>query len=103
MHPELMKLLKVLSCSLQLELDGSFLSVSLLFVSLSSLSFHLAISKAYNILSDTEKRERYDRFGEEGLNPQNLNHGHFYRTNFEFDLFRQMFGDNPFDDEGSKL
>ena len=84
-------------------MDHLSLCLSSLCLSLSSLSLYLAISKAYNILSDPEKRERYDRFGEEGLNPQNLNHGHFYRTNFEFDLFRQMFGDNPFDDEGSKL
>ena len=62
----------------------------------------LAISKAYHVLSDPEKRERYDKFGEEGINPQNVSQS-FYRNDFEFDLFRQMFGDDPFGSSGKRI
>ncbi|KAG2195946.1 hypothetical protein INT47_007082 [Mucor saturninus] len=46
------------------------------------------ISHAYEILSDSEKRDAYDHYGEEGLSGQG---GHGHGMNAE-DLFSQLFG-----------
>lgn len=47
-----------------------------------------AISEAYEILSDTEKRKEYDLYGEQGIN----------RAGFDgsspFDIFKHFFGEN---------
>ena len=55
----------------------------------------LAISKAYSVLSDPDKRQKYDMYGEEGLRPS-TNHTHYYAEFDQFELFRQMFSDNTF-------
>ena len=49
------------------------------------------ISEAYQVLSDESLRERYDRFGKEGLEPQ----GGFARAE---DLFAFLFGGGQFKD-----
>ena len=54
----------------------------------------LAISKAYSVLSDPDKRHQYDMYGEEGLRPS-TNHTHYYTEFDQFELFRQMFSDDP--------
>ena len=55
-----------------------------------------AISNAYAILSDKTKREQYDQYGEEGINPSRRV-SHQYSRGFEADispedLFRVFFG-----------
>lgn len=51
------------------------------------------ISKAYEVLSDNEKRKKYDLYGEEGINNMgNQNMGDFN----PFDLFSNVFGGNQF-------
>jgi len=62
-------------------------------------SFHflsfLAIGKAYAVLSDPEKRSRYDRFGEDGLNLRTTRTNRGYDPEFDADeLFRAFFGDS---------
>ena len=61
--------------------------------------FHLlsfpAISKAYAVLSDPEKRSRYDQFGEDGLNLRTTQTTRGYDPDFDADeLFRAFFGDS---------
>ena len=51
------------------------------------------ISSAYEILSDSQKREMYDQFGEEGLNGGGAGAGGFGGFGgFGDDIFSQFFG-----------
>lgn len=66
------------------------------------------MSRAYSILSDEEKRNRYDRFGEEGLRASGMNGGRTYYSSYDYDefdpneIFRMFFGNNfSFGDEGT--
>src|SRR6266508_2761483 len=56
-------------------------------------------NEAYGVLSDTDKRARYDRFGKEGLG--NMGGGfHDYTTDFG-DIFEELFGQFGFSTRGS--
>ncbi len=51
----------------------------------------IAVGKAYSILSDSSRRNQYDRFGEDGLQ----SHGVAPEPDFSpDDVFRMFFGDN---------
>ena len=51
------------------------------------------IGEAYDVLSDPEKRDIYDKYGKEGLNDKGM---HFEHGDV-FDIFRRAFGENsPF-------
>src|ERR1044071_2924114 len=57
------------------------------------------INEAYGVLSDADKRTRYDRFGKEGLG--NMGGGfHDYTTDFG-DIFEELFGQFGFSTRGS--
>ena len=47
------------------------------------------ISSAYEVLSNKDKRKRYDKFGEDGLKNDNMGGN-------PFDLFSNIFGGNSF-------
>ena len=53
------------------------------------------------MLSDPRKRQQYDLYGEEGLGNRTHRHSYQYSTGFEFELFRQMFGTDPWADDGT--
>ena len=50
------------------------------------------ISKCYNVLSDKEKRQRYDQYGEEGIDQIPFSFDQFIRTRD----FKDIFGDHVF-------
>ena len=57
------------------------------------------IQKAYDVLSDSQKRAQYDQFGEAGIDPNQMGGGGFgggfggFGGGFDFgDIFSQMFG-----------
>jgi len=51
------------------------------------------VGKAYQILSDTQKRQTYDQFGEEGISQMGGGSGGGFDANFDpFDLLRQFGG-----------
>ncbi len=57
------------------------------------------INEAYGVLSNSEKRARYDRFGKEGLG--NMGGGfHDYTADFG-DIFEELFGQFGFSTRGS--
>jgi len=57
------------------------------------------INEAYGVLSDADKRARYDRFGKEGLG--NMGGGfHDYTTDFG-DIFEELFGQFGFSTRGN--
>jgi molecular chaperone DnaJ len=57
------------------------------------------INEAYGILSDTDKRARYDRFGREGLG--NMGGFHDYTADFS-DIFDELFGQFGFSTSRSR-
>lgn len=63
------------------------------------------ISEAYEVLSNKEKRDIYDRYGKEGLNPQSSGSQDFGASGVRVhvfrspdDIFREFFGFDPFQD-----
>src|SRR5574338_179578 len=57
------------------------------------------INEAYGVLSDTDKRARYDRFGKEGLGGMGGGF-HDYTTDF-VDIFEELFGQFGFSTRGA--
>lgn len=57
-------------------------------------------SEAYEVLSDTEKRQQYDQFGHAGMNNQGF-HGHNMDMNDIFRNFGDIFG-SMFGEQGSR-
>ena len=49
------------------------------------------INEAYGVLSDSDKRARYDRFGKDGLNGMGAGGYHDYTADFS-DLFEEILG-----------
>ena len=57
------------------------------------------ISEAYQVLSDPEKKQIYDRYGEEGLKRGGGGSGGFHQVDPN-EIFRQFFGDDFFGGSG---
>jgi molecular chaperone DnaJ len=56
-------------------------------------------AEAYEVLSDAQKRQRYDQFGHQGVNGGGgFNGGGFSDVNDIFSRFGDIFGDTPFGD-----
>ncbi|MDJ1467492.1 molecular chaperone DnaJ [Cytophagaceae bacterium DM2B3-1] len=56
-------------------------------------------AEAYEVLSDAQKRQRYDQFGHQGVNGGGgFNGGGFSDVNDIFSRFGDIFGDSPFGD-----
>ncbi|XP_064402193.1 dnaJ homolog subfamily B member 6-B-like [Halichondria panicea] len=60
------------------------------------------VAQAYEVLSDPQKRDVYDRYGKEGLQDGGVGGGHGFHFTSANDIFEQFFGTNdPFADFGS--
>jgi len=59
------------------------------------------VNEAYGVLSDTEKRARYDRFGKEGLGGMGSGGFHDYTVDFG-DIFEDLFGGFGFSTGGRR-
>lgn len=66
---------------------------------MTQLLLHVAVSKAYSVLSDATRRNHYDRYGEDGLRGPNAAADPDLSPD---DLFRMFFGENfGFGSEGN--
>jgi len=59
------------------------------------------INKAYDVLSDEEKRKKYDRFGKQGVEGSSSRGQRRASSNFQ-DIFEQMFGGGGFGGRGQR-
>lgn len=58
------------------------------------------INEAYEVLSDPQKRELYDKYGEDGLKNNGMNENSPFSSSNPDDIFRMFFGDQmPFGGE----
>ena len=59
------------------------------------------VAEAYEVLSDAEKRQRYDRYGHEGLRGTGFREFASFEDIFSFDLFSSIFDELGFGFGGS--
>jgi molecular chaperone DnaJ len=59
------------------------------------------INKAYDVLSDEEKKKKYDRFGKQGVKGSSSRGRRQAASNFQ-DIFEQIFGGGGFGGRGSR-